>query len=317
MRHDVQQETEIRKYLLGELPFDEQVLVEQRLFLDSEYFDLHQAVEDDLIDQYLADELAVNEREKFENHFLLLPEHSTDLRIAEALQKYIDENRPSIDNGGGSSRQNKSQNLTPFSFFNRRIVWLSAAVATLVLFVLVGWLAYRSTRPPAIDPPFQAHDPLPTPTRPVETPIRVQQNDNTNTTADKRNGSSGSKKPEKSSVLASATASYLLSAGGPVRGPGSVRTVIINPDTKQVIFQLPLEFAESFDKYRAELFHGKRRIKTWPDVSRDKSDSSLVSVQLSADVFREQGYRIKLQGIPNDQQSPEQATEYHFNVVRR
>src|SRR5215813_5653673 len=89
MKHDVQQEIKLRRYLLGELPLEEQVLVEQQLFLDSEYAELQQAVKDDLIDEYLVDELRGSEREEFVNHFLLLPEHGADLRIAEALKKYL------------------------------------------------------------------------------------------------------------------------------------------------------------------------------------------------------------------------------------
>ena len=64
MKEDVEHEAELRQYLLGELTLEEQVLLEQRLFLDSEYAQLAQSVEDDLIDDYVHDDLTEAEREK-------------------------------------------------------------------------------------------------------------------------------------------------------------------------------------------------------------------------------------------------------------
>ena len=115
MKYDVQQEQKLKRYLLGELPLEEQVLVEQRLFLDSEYAELQQAVKDDLIDEYLVNEMIDSEREKFVNHFLLLPEHGADLRIAEALKKYLaTENTPSPSR---PQMTRTKMNLQAFSHF--------------------------------------------------------------------------------------------------------------------------------------------------------------------------------------------------------
>jgi hypothetical protein len=55
--HESEQETRLRQYLLGELDLKDQVLVEQRLFLENQYAELAQAVEDDLVDDYVHDDL--------------------------------------------------------------------------------------------------------------------------------------------------------------------------------------------------------------------------------------------------------------------
>ena len=89
MAYDSEQEHKLRRYFLGELKFEEQVLVEQQLFLDNDYAEVAQVVEDDLIDDYLHDDLTVDERRRFEGRFLKRPEREVDLRIANALSRYI------------------------------------------------------------------------------------------------------------------------------------------------------------------------------------------------------------------------------------
>src|SRR5215213_11544140 len=89
MKEDVEQEAELRRYLLGQLSLEEQVLIEQRLFLDSEYAQLVKSVEDDLIDDYVRDDLTEAEREEFGNRFLNRPEYSDDISIAQALDRYL------------------------------------------------------------------------------------------------------------------------------------------------------------------------------------------------------------------------------------
>src|SRR5690348_10245592 len=89
MKEDVEQEAELRRYLLGQLNLEEQVLIEQRLFLDSEYAQLAKSVEVDLIDDYVRDDLTEAEREEFENRFRSQQEYSDDISIAQALDRYL------------------------------------------------------------------------------------------------------------------------------------------------------------------------------------------------------------------------------------
>jgi anti-sigma factor RsiW len=88
MKPIVQDDITIRKYLLGELSPAEQSEVEERLFLDGEYFQQLLMAEDDLVDDYVYGELSPDERERFDNHFLSTPERYESLRIAQALKKY-------------------------------------------------------------------------------------------------------------------------------------------------------------------------------------------------------------------------------------
>ncbi len=325
MKYDVQQEQKLRRYLLGELPLEEQVLVEQRLFLDSEYAELQQAVKDDLIDEYLVDELRGSEREEFVNHFLLLPEHGADLKIAEALKKYLNiEDTPSTETGTNNAHKDERPGFFPFSFLNKPLVWLSLSVAALIILSVITWIAIRAVRGPAAEGPQQAREPQPTQSQPDNrqqlTP--VPQNDNKVETAEKSNTNGPpehpDRPPERRSASGHTVVSAIIYAGSPTRGSGSKRKVTIYDDTQQVVLRLPLEFSETYDKYRAELLNGERKIdeqfnlKSQPD---DKDGS--VFVRFSADILREQNYRIKLYGVPTDQQSGEPPITYPFTVERK
>lgn len=324
MKQDAQQEMKLRRYLLGELPFEEQVLVEQRLFLDREYVELQQAVIDDLIDEYLVDELRGSEREKFVNHFLLLPEHGADLRVAEALKKYLAENTPATETDTNNPHTNEPPGFLPFSFLNKPLVWLSLSVAAFIILSVSAWIAIRAMRGQG-DGPQQAREPQPTQSQPDnrQQPAPVPPNDNRVETAEKgnTNGSPAQpdKPPERRSGPPHTVVTATIYAGSPTRGGGSRTKVTIYDDTKEVVLRLPLEFSESYERYRAELLSGERKIEGQSDLKSqvDNKYGPVVVVQFSADTLREQSYRIKLYGVPTDQQSAEPPVTYPFNVERK
>jgi hypothetical protein len=321
MKHEVQQETELRRYLLGELPLEEQVLVEQRLFLDSDYAELLQAVEDDLIDEYLADELNDHEREKFKSHFLLLPEHGADLRIAQALKKYL---TPESNPSPGSDTNKDESRIFPASFFNKPFVWLSVTVAALVLLSIVAWIVFRAVRGPSANAPMQANDSQPVNTRPDERqPTPLPKNDNREQTADKGNTNESrptpdnSNKPPGREYLATKIEPYTLSAGAPRRAEDSTKKLAIYTDTKAVRLILPLEFGESYQNYRAELMRGPRKINTFPVTLQPDAKPPSVFVDIPADILQERRYWIKLSVVPAENQAAEPFATYYFTVEKK
>lgn len=81
----VDQET-IERYLLGELPPEEQAALEARYLGDRELLDRIDAAEDDLIDDYVRRELPPAQRLRFETHFLD-EKRLERVRMAESLLK--------------------------------------------------------------------------------------------------------------------------------------------------------------------------------------------------------------------------------------
>jgi hypothetical protein len=79
----------LKRYLLGELPQDEQTRLEENLLTENELLDELLIAEDELIDGYLSGALSETEAASFESHFLLPPERGRKLRFARALRKYI------------------------------------------------------------------------------------------------------------------------------------------------------------------------------------------------------------------------------------
>jgi len=82
-------ETLLVRYLLGDLPDEDQVRVEARAFADREYFRLIEAVEADLVDAYVRGELSGSERRHFENRFLASAERREKIEFAKALTRLV------------------------------------------------------------------------------------------------------------------------------------------------------------------------------------------------------------------------------------
>ena len=78
-------ENEPTKYLLGEMTEAEQARFEESFFHDVELSELLSDVENDLIDEYVREELSAGERERFERHFLVSERRREKVEIARAL----------------------------------------------------------------------------------------------------------------------------------------------------------------------------------------------------------------------------------------
>ena len=91
MAADLNNEKVITRYLLGELPEEQQVEIEDRAFADQEYLASITAVENDLIDEYVRRELSETERLRFESRFLASAERRKRVEFAKALAGVVSE----------------------------------------------------------------------------------------------------------------------------------------------------------------------------------------------------------------------------------
>lgn len=81
-------ESLIRRYLLGELMEGERQEVEERLMTDDDFFDRTLLAEDDLIDQYARDELSGRDRKLFEQTILSTPDGRERVMLADNLVRH-------------------------------------------------------------------------------------------------------------------------------------------------------------------------------------------------------------------------------------
>ncbi len=84
-------ENQVKRNLLGQLPEEDQATVEDRIFTDQEYFRELLLVEGELTDDFVFGTLSDDEHERMQKHFLLVPERFENLKITEAIERYVSE----------------------------------------------------------------------------------------------------------------------------------------------------------------------------------------------------------------------------------
>jgi len=140
----------IRDYLLGALDEERQRSFEELLVTDASVFDELLIVEDELTDQYLANELPESEHENFERRFLCAPERLRKLRFARVFRSYVTNvaeteteaaDEPSFAPSGDQIIP-RPKERSFFSFFPIQKPIVAYSLAAAVIFTLVGisWL---------------------------------------------------------------------------------------------------------------------------------------------------------------------------------
>ena len=349
MKQDPEHESQLRQYLLGELRLEEEVLIGQRLFLDRDYAELAQGVEDDLIDDYVHDDLTPVERQEFETHFLKTSEHREDLRIAQAFHKQLisEPMTPSVVNQvirafsssaqpamalreAGTQSANtglEEQRPAVLSTSRRRkpVVWFALAAAVLIVLSIISWIVIRSVNKPGSDG-LEAQQPPAVPTEPAKQqqpgpslPV------NDNQTVEHRGGSDEPKKkstndqtrrqPEQQPTPAT-FAAVTIFPGGTSRGTGQTNQVPITSGQTEVNLKLPLPTTKNYERYRLELLSGQRRIYVQTlDSKPDEEMGRVVFVTLPVSLLTHQRYEMKLRGIASNGSHGEPTT-YSFTVKK-
>ena len=117
MNNRAPQYQEMVDYLLGRMPPDEAAAMELRYLRDAALLEALGAVEDELVDDYLEEELTASERESFERRYL----------ATEAGRKKIQFSRALVKSSGGGDRRG----------------WRWLAVAAALVVATAGGLLYR------------------------------------------------------------------------------------------------------------------------------------------------------------------------------
>lgn len=128
--------TRITRYLLGQLPPEERDRTEEGLLKDRELFELAESVEDDLVDRYARNELADDERRRFERHMLTSARIRQRLEVARALAAH---ERRRAANASKAGR--RTTGAAP-----RRAGLALAWAATVAALVAGGWFAFQAVQ---------------------------------------------------------------------------------------------------------------------------------------------------------------------------
>jgi hypothetical protein len=193
-------ESELRRYLLGDMADETCAALEQDYFTRRETFDGVWSAENDLIDDYLGGQLTPDDRSRFERYYLATPGHRDRVAVARELRAAALEGASAVvDHESKAWWHPKLGALHGWPD-----AWKAALVAALVLLAVGGTWMFRSR--PA---------PPPTALRTPSAPGQVQA------------------PPRASPVVVSVTISPIS-----VRGTDEAASLTIAPGTDLVILRL-------------------------------------------------------------------------------
>ena len=138
---------EMRSFLLGNLGADSRARLEESILSDPAVYEELLVVEEELIDQYLTNDLSPSERQQFETNFLTTAERQKNLHFGRLLRRYLN-SQPvlvSPDEIPVAVRQIKTP--APATKF---LALSAAVVATIAIIALVCWLSPRKPQPSTV-----------------------------------------------------------------------------------------------------------------------------------------------------------------------
>jgi len=316
MKIDINLEETIRKYLLGTLSQADQERLEERLMTEDDVFSQVLIHEDELIDEYLSEDLSAQEKEAFERHFLAAPERRQKLGFARALTKYVD-----------APERTKAQVTQP-SFYKafialfrvqNPIVQYAFAAVALVLTVGISWSILKVWRLQSEVGQIRDHQ--------ATSQIAVNSLTQQLSEAQKRSqdlmeqlGQQQQSRAALEEQMASLQWPAILSfplTPGLVRDLGATRKLVVPPAAKLVELSLSVD-GESYDNYRAVLqgASGEEVLSLNRLNLTRKDGNSVVVMTTPASLLDPGDYIVRLSGLKSGS-PPEDIGRYSFRVSRK
>jgi hypothetical protein len=269
----------LRSYVLGALRDEERERLERAYFDSPETLELITAAEDDLIDDYLSDKLAGEERTRFEAYYLSAPRHRTRVAVARALRSM-----PAVTN----------DRIEPAGHWWEAVVsgWRAwprvaalAVIAVLALVVTVAVFVVRSRSSPDVIVVTKSPSPAPPVTTAVP-PTSPEQREPAPPTA--------TNAPARGRTVPSIVAIAVSPIN--VRGAGEPASVSITPDTNVVRLLLQGETGEPrLERGRAIVRTvGGREVWRGPISSRASPPSAIARIDVPARQLRPDDYVVEL-----------------------
>jgi hypothetical protein len=138
---------EMRNYLLGNLEVDRRAALEERILCDPGVYEELLVSEEELIDQYLGNNLSPSERQQFETHFLITAERERKLQFSRLLRRYLNSQPVEIP---VAVRQHETpapaKTFLPFAGRTAAIAVSAGVVLGVGLILLLCWLSIQKAR---------------------------------------------------------------------------------------------------------------------------------------------------------------------------
>ena len=327
MAADLNSEKLIAQYLLGDLPEEQQVEVEDRAFQDQEYLASITAVENDLIDEYVRDEMPENVRRKFENRFLASAERRKRVEFAKALTHITSEYALAEKSVVSPVRVSWRDSLD--AFFRSLNPVVKFAMAAIVLLVLVGGasLVTETLRLRSRLTTLQAENQS---RQNLEQQLELQRRRNEELTARLNQEKHQREQSEESLQKLSENSNFettpaprsiiasLTLLPGISRGGGEKPTVSIAPDARLVKIQIGIDPEEQYKTFAVDLRSvAGRQVWTRENLSaRNRRGARSIGLTLPATALRPGEYELKLTGV-TEGGATEDVGFYYFDVRKK
>ena len=315
IKEPVIDEVVARKFLLGQLSPEEQGQIEELAFEDPDTFTLLESVEEDLVDEFLQDELSPIERQRFNEYFLSFPGRRQNLKISEVLQEHF--NPPERDKGIEVEQEEANHDDGNYSFlggfldwFKTQSVWsrtMTAAVpiATLLFIVWLTWERERQQDPIQAGPttPVTVSSPEPriSPSlHPSPSPVPTEDK--------RRDPTPERQKPEPVPGREKPVSTYAILIPSAVTRGGEAEPLQLPPDPSSIPVGLVLSDRRSFRTYEVTLHDDAgEEIYRWsnlrPQTLAAKQNlpttKGLVIHVQTAWLKPDEFYRLHLTGVPS------------------
>lgn len=327
MATDFNDETLIARYLLGELSEEQQVAIEDRAFADKNYLANVTAVENDLIDEYVRNELSGIERQRFEKQFLASTERRKRVEFARALAGVVEE-------GVASKKivvreaQSSSWLDAIYAFINgltpaARIAFVSAVP---LLLIGAGYLSLETLRLRSelteLRAATQAQRDAQQQTLELERRRNDELNAQLNQEKQQREQTAESLRelseagdavhPAPRPVVASLTLLPGLSRGG-----DNKPSLVVPQDARLVRLQIGIDPEEQYEKFAVELRTlAGRQVWTQENLNaRNRRGARAIGLTLPATALKSGEYELRLRGV-NNSGGAEDIGFYYFNVEK-
>jgi len=327
MTADFNSDKLIAQYLLGELPEEQQIEIEDRAFQNREYLATITAVENDLIDEYVRHELSEAERRRFEARFLVSAERRKRVAFAGALAKVSAE---------GTVSKKMEVKATAISWRDALEAFIRGlnpaarfAFAAVVLLVLLGgaWLITETLR--LRSQVMQAKAENQSRRNELQQQVEDERRRNEELAARLSQEKQQREQSEESLRQMSETADAANPAPRPIiasltllpgvsRGGGEKPKLVLPENARMVRLQIGIDPDEPYKTFAAELRTvAGRQIWTRDNLTaRVRRSGRAVGLTLPATALKPGEYELKLSGVAEGGRS-EDVGFYYFDVQRR
>jgi hypothetical protein len=328
MATDLNNENLIARYLLGELSEEQQIAIEDRAFADKNYLASITAVENDLIDEYVRNELSGAERQRFEKQFLASTERRKRVEFARALVDVMEEEAVPQKITVRES-QSWSWRDAIYAFINgltptARIAFVSAVP---LLLIGAGYLSIETLRLRSELKELRAANQTQRDAQQQVLELERRRNEDLNAQLNQEKqqreqtdeslrelGETGDAvNPAPRPVIASLTLLPGLSRGG-----DNKPSLVLPEDARLVRLQIGIDPEEPYKKFAVELRTlAGRQVWTRENLNaRNRRGAPAVGLTVPATALKAGEYELILRGV-SDSGSAEDVGFYYFNVKKR